>query len=318
MSLDIEDLDIYILSHNREQFLFKTIESLFNQSIQPKKITILDNGSDKKLIHNISNLRDKRIRLKKTDTNKGVVWNFNRAIKEAKALYTIILHDDDIIHYQYLEHVLKLLNLFPGIGLICSGMKISNKPENLKMKKYNLKFKYFKNALGLLQMAFFGFPINFSSSVYSTSILKKTNYQFHKYNKISDRPFMFEMANINNVAILPAQYIYYRIHDFQDSNTLKTGPFESHLINLHKLYYKELFKGGVFSKFIFYSNFKYHLKKEFKNLDHKNFKDYQKEVYKNLGITSRQVILIEIAHFLSFYLIFKIYRFSKRMFFQYS
>ena len=318
MSINIKNLDVFILSYNREYFLIKTIKSLFNQTIKPNKITIFDNGSTKNLIKQIKNLNDPRIFLKTTNANKGVNWNYTRAIKESKSDYTILFHDDDIIHYQYLEHVIKVLNKFPDIGLICSGMLHSKMPERLKMKNLKLSYKHFNNSLGLMKMAYWGFPINFSSSVYKTSFLKQIQFKTNVYQKISDRPFMFEIAKFNGVVLLQAPYIYYRVHEFQDSNTNETGPFENHIINLHKLYYKEFSKGGILSQFIFYSNFKQHLIKENKNLKNQNFKDYKTLVTNSLRLSAKEVKIIDFLHFFKIFMIFKLYRLINRTFFHHS
>ena len=318
MSISIKNIDVFILSYNREQFLVKTIESLFNQTVKPSKITIFDNGSSKNLIEKIKNLDDERIILKTTNKNKAVNWNYTRAIKEAKADYTVLFHDDDIIHFQFLEHVIKAINKFPGIGLICSGMLQSKIPESLKMKNFKTKFKLYQNSLGLMEMAYWGFHINFSSSVYYTPFIKQTQFRINEYQKISDRPFMFEIAKYNGVVILPAPYIYYRVHEFQDSNTNETGPFKNHIINLHKLYYKEFSKGGILSKFIFYSNFKYHLKKEYKNLKNQNFKGYKTMVTNSLKLSSKELFIIDFLYSLKIFNIFKLYRLINRTFFQYS
>ena len=45
MKYTVDDIDIYIMTHNRADYLMLSIESLLNQSAGVSKITVLDNES---------------------------------------------------------------------------------------------------------------------------------------------------------------------------------------------------------------------------------------------------------------------------------
>lgn len=318
MSLNINDIDVFVMSYNRQNFITQTINSILNQTISPNKITIFDNGSTDSTIKKIEDLQRKEIKIIKSPYNNGPLWNFNRAVKAANSKYTILFHDDDIIHIQYLEQVLKVLNKYNEIGLVCSGMNYSKNPEKKHYNKMKFMPIYFKNEIGIAAMAYSGFPINFSSSVYKTEILKKVKLEVKKYQKIADRPLMFNVAKKDGVVILPGQFIFYRLHDGQDSKNSKTGPFEEHLIELHRKYYEILKNSNFLFRIVFYCNLKFHISNERKNLNKTTLINYQKKVFKELNLSNIEIILIHLFSVLKINMIFKVFRLIKRSFSQYS
>ena len=314
MSINISDIDVFVLSYNREDFIINTLRSILSQSICPNIITVFDNGSTDSTIEQINKLGEKRIKIIKASSNNSVMWNYKRAINSAISKYTILFHDDDIIHYQYLEHVLVTLNKFDNIGLVCSGMHPSKKPESIKMKRLIYKYNLFKDDVGLASKAYYGFPINFSSSVYRTDLLKTSKFENEKFQKISDRPFLFDIAKKGGSVLLTGKYIFYRKHQGQDSNNIKSGPYENHLIELHKKYYSILKDGGSMDRFIFYSNLKYYLKVESAKLKIDDFSFYELKTFRKLNLNKSEVFIIHILYFFRIYLLIKVYRYLLRLF----
>lgn len=313
---NIDDIDIFILTYNRCNYLIQTLTSLFEQTIKINRVFILDNGSTDETTKKIKNLNNKKILYKKSHVNKGVQWNFERAIDIAKSRYMMILHDDDLIHPTYFEHLLFTLNNFENLNLICSGMIRSDSPE--KLNKYKIKYApiLLKTNVGVANLAYSGFPINFSSSLYLTSRLKNTKIESNKFNKFSDRPLIFKVIGEGNAVILPGKYLQYRIHTGQDS-AIKNQNLEMNLINLHNRYYEILCNSSFQTKLTFYSNFKRYLAIESNQLS-LDFNNYLEKTIDVLGISFKEKLFIDFLSFINFWLIYRLHRYCRILFGNYS
>ena len=126
---------------------------------------------------------------------------------------------------------------------------------------------------------------------------------------------------VYEVILFPGQYVQYRVHSDQDSNTNANGPFPDQIFELQKLYYNELYLNSNFkNRFLFLTCFYYYM-----SLDYKNFteiynsrKAYILEFVKYVNGNTHFVNLSKLLNCLNVRFIFKIYRLIKRSIGQYS
>ena len=107
MKYTVDDIDIYIMTHNRADYLMLSIESLLNQSAGVSKITVLDNESTDNTLSAVESFSSRGVRYIRT---KGFLGNFKKAQEIASGKYVMLFHDDDILHPLYLELALQVLN----------------------------------------------------------------------------------------------------------------------------------------------------------------------------------------------------------------
>lgn len=114
----IDDIDVFVKTHNRAKFLKETLDCLVKQTIRPKKITVLDNES-------VDNTEE----VVKTYEKNGVVYvktfgrfgNFYKSKELADKEFFISFHDDNLIHPQFFEKALYALNNCSDISAVtCS------------------------------------------------------------------------------------------------------------------------------------------------------------------------------------------------------
>ena len=109
----IDDIEIFITTHNRVDFLKDSILSLQNQTVKPLLITILDNESrdgTQQLVQSMTGVKYVK--------TFGFLGNFNKAREIVSKKYCMLFHDDDLLHPQYLEFALNALNTYPNVSLI--------------------------------------------------------------------------------------------------------------------------------------------------------------------------------------------------------
>lgn len=319
--LTIHDIDIFVLSYNRKKYLLETIQSLRQQTIGSFQINILDNGSNDGTEQSIEALQDACIKFFSSEKNYGALWNFQRAQNLASKKYVILFHDDDLIHPYYLEYILKVLNTNTNVSLVCSGMKVTSVPDQNDWKKYKCHPLIFHSLSLFTSLVYLGFPLNFASVVYKTKILKKAKIDFEQYGKIADRPLVFDCARDGNIALFAGQYIQYRVHANQDSKNNKSGPFPNQTTALHVKYKKIIFQENkLLSKLFFLINFYKYIVEEYSRFINSDYsqKQYIKEVVKQTGISKQEFYLSKIFYFMRLTSLYKMYRFFKRKFGQYS
>ncbi len=321
--IDISDIDVFILSYNRADHIKIMIESLLNQTVGEFQIKILDNGSTDNTEKVINSFNNQNIKFIGSKQNNGALWNFQRAQNLANKKYTVIFHDDDIIHPKYLEYALKALNNFDNVSIVCSGMKATSKPNMKDFKSYSFKPMVFHSISKFVSLIYLGFPLNYATVIYKTTFLKRIDMKKlnETYGKIADRPTVFEAAKNGTIVLFAGEYIQYRIHKNQDSKDSKTGPFERETINLHKCY-KEIIYNDKFILLKIYFLIKFY---KYINSEYERFykpklskEEYIQKAKDKLRLTKKEIAFSKMCNFLKIDIFFKFYRLLKRSFGEYS
>ena len=250
------NLEIFIQTYNRAEFLAQTLKSLCKQSAQGFDIIIADNASTdntKEIVERAKQqFPNRNIVFFASEKNIGGPENTKRIISTAKKEWTMIFHDDDLIHPDYIKNAMDLLEKIPdAVTVSCTYIPYESPRdedwENFSSKAYIGDEKEFASLLVR------GITHNFASAIYKTSLLKQHEVNMDLYGKISDRPFMLEIGKHGKNIVLKDPYIRYRLHAGQDSNTASTGPFDSEYFALMNNY-KSILGNSWFDKYGFIYN----------------------------------------------------------------
>ncbi|GAV22609.1 glycosyltransferase family 2 protein [Carboxydothermus pertinax] len=247
LKIDDIKLEIFVLTYNRAKYLDATLKSIVNQSYKKFNIIVLDNNSTDEtelIVKKYQNLHD--IKYIRNDLNIGVVGNFLKAKELASKEFAMIFHDDDIMHPEYVETALKLLEQNNDSVFLGAAMSFELEPD-FEFQKNNAKAKILSQK-DFASLLYRGFPYHYASTVFRTKFLKKAKVEFKKYGKLSDRPVLINLLQYGKAIVLLEPYIKYRLHPEQDSQTKSSGPFLSEIIELNKLY-KSILGDSVFNKY---------------------------------------------------------------------
>jgi glycosyltransferase involved in cell wall biosynthesis len=318
----INDISINILSSNRAEFIKSTINSILNQTIKIDEINVFDNFSKDNTIEILKSFKIQRLNIFENNKEMSFVENFRKAASHSNKKFTVIFHDDDIIHPSYLEFALNALNLNHNIGLICSGMIRTKIPENIFFKDYNFSYIKLKKVKDLMNLVYQGFPMCFPSCIYKTANLKKATLEKDCFGKIADRPIVYDSLSKNDeIVLFPGQFIAYRFHIKQLSNLPETGPFVNQLFALQKIYYDNLYLGSSLRhKILFLFSFYHYMSLDFKNFkeEFKFKQDFINEFVKHVNGKRYFVFVSQVFFHLKLRYIYKGYRLIKRNLDQYS
>lgn len=102
------------------ELLTESIESILNQSYDNFEFIIIDDCGKNDLKKILKNYNDNRIKLFKNESNKGLVFSLNKAIKESKGKYIFRMDTDDYSYSNRLEKTIQFLENNPKYDIVGS------------------------------------------------------------------------------------------------------------------------------------------------------------------------------------------------------
>lgn len=122
------NIEAVITSHNQGSMILEAVQSVCNQTLLPKRITIVDDGStDKYSLDILSSIRnDVNFSVPIAiyfQENRGVSAARNTGINKAQTSMVLVLDGDDILEPEYIENVSKLLYENPKMVIASSWMR---------------------------------------------------------------------------------------------------------------------------------------------------------------------------------------------------
>ncbi|MBI2579909.1 MAG: glycosyltransferase [Candidatus Aenigmarchaeota archaeon] len=122
-------VSICIPNYNGERYIRYAIESALNQSYRNIEVVVIDNASTDGS-WNIIKSYGKRVRKFRHKFNIGYNRNLNSCVEIAKGKYMKILHSDDILEKDAVEHQTKIMKNMPTAGFVYSPVRFINEEGN--------------------------------------------------------------------------------------------------------------------------------------------------------------------------------------------
>jgi len=144
-------VSIGIPCYNRPKTLWRTLNSVVNQTYKNIEIIISDNASPDPRVEKICKYfasKDERIKYYRQTNNKGMAFNFNFVVKQASGEYFMWLCDDDSISDNYIERCISIITNQKDIRLVSGRidtyktMNILNNSPYIRVLKYFLNYAY--------------------------------------------------------------------------------------------------------------------------------------------------------------------------------
>jgi len=119
MSNDYPLVSIGLPVYNGENYLGEAIRSILNQNFQDFELLLLDNASTDGTpeICRKAVAQDQRVRYFRSEVNRGLIWNHNRAVGLARGPYFMWMAHDDVLAEDYVRSCVEALNQDPRVVL---------------------------------------------------------------------------------------------------------------------------------------------------------------------------------------------------------
>ena len=187
--------------------------------------------------------------------NIGALANMQLAYNSLKDKYNfvMIMHEDDLLHYQFIENVYKALLENKNLAFLMSTFISFDKTNDLK--KYTDLNYHTTNTLLInkreLSLLFLQQKaLAFGSVIYNTNIYKFMQLNLKEYEEFADRPFLLENLNyFSKVALFNEPLYYYRSHGLTDNRWKYLLPIN--VFNLLNYYKNIIVKSNFISNKVF-------------------------------------------------------------------
>ena len=143
MSMDIKKerplLSVVMAARNEERYIGLAIDSILAQTFQSWELILIDDGSTDATIAIIERYckEDKRIRLERNVTTKGLAYSLNKGVELAKSDIIVRADADDLNLSNRFEEQFEFLQRHPEIDFVGTGVFFIDE-EGLTLGQYHL------------------------------------------------------------------------------------------------------------------------------------------------------------------------------------
>jgi glycosyltransferase involved in cell wall biosynthesis len=236
-------ITIAIPTYKRTDYVRKALDSAVNQTI-PCRILLIDNNSpDDEIKTIVDSYKNTDIKFIKTDETVPMDENFNNCFRYAETPWVTILHDDDMLHCQYVENSLKILERYgESVGGIAYSTFVSEREweEAYKLRKLD-------GDIRIMNPEFFYFnQIPFPGVLVKKDIALAFGGFNSEYYPVADLDFWYQYTTrIKKMFYIKQAMSFYRI-----SPTQITNQYIDEIINNTYSYRLNLIKTGRYNNFL--------------------------------------------------------------------
>lgn len=234
--ITIDDIQIFVTTHNRSDLIKETLESILMQTIKPDHIIVLDNDSTDNTQDIVKDYHARGVEYIPTS---GFLGNIKKAKDLANKKYCMLFHDDDLLHPEYLQNALELLNKYPNVSMITSSyMPFIHGKKPVISSHLSKEHLLFNTPRKWASYMYFVEGICYASAIYRTEDFLKTDIEYESFNKYCDWPFLAKFGLHGNVIFMPDKNcVYYRQHSGSDSNNVANYPNLEQIVNWDKCFF---------------------------------------------------------------------------------
>lgn len=203
-------ISVIMSVYNAEKYLREAIESILDQSFDDFEFIIVDDKSIDNSAHIIKSYakRDNRIKYIKNDTNRGLTYSLNKALKLAKGKYIARMDADDISIKERLEVQYNYLENNKDVFLLgTSAYNIDEDGEIVGERNIPLEYEKIKKKINLVN------PIIHPSVMFRKKDVLAIGGYNENFKKVQDYELWFRIiANGLKVENLKDRLLYYRVN----------------------------------------------------------------------------------------------------------
>ena len=237
-----EKITIVIPCYNQTKLLKRNLGYLEKQSDQDFDIVILDDNSSEDYQKVIAEFPNLKISYVRNEVNAGAIQNiFNSILYKTKSPFILSLHEDDVLHPDYLKKAKDLLEHNEHLTFVCTlahWFKTDAELEKAFAHAKNLTNLRMMGKDNFIRQIIDGTHVTFGSIIYRTKVLTEKP-DFITFDVFCDRPFLISLLKEKSeVGLIADKAIFVRDHGESD-NRFSTIT-EAHALNLMSFYKNNL------------------------------------------------------------------------------
>ena len=217
MAQQAPKVTIGIPTYNRASMLRESISSALSQSYEDFRLLVCDNASDDGTEGVIASFDDPRIEYVRSETNLGMIGNFNRVIELADADAVVLLSDDDVLYPEYLASVVPVLASHPSVGVVHTALDLIDSRSSVLEPAVKLLdpdgpvtvesgSQYLERSMQSL------WTVAWSSALFRADVLKKAGGLRPDEEPSADVPLLMRIALDWDFAMVSEPLVGVRVH----------------------------------------------------------------------------------------------------------
>lgn len=198
--------------YNDTAYLHEAVRSLLHQTYANFELIVVDDGSDVPLESFLQRFWfDRRIRLVRLSSNRGLPQALNEGMRMATGRYTTWISADNQLHPRWLERMVTALEHQTGhVGVYSDYYHMDEDGcviETVQLKDYDLN----------------GFMNSGPSFLWRSDAVRMAGVYDEAMIGIEDRDYATRMAMLGSLYHLPEKLYYYRIHQTSLTSRITNG-----------------------------------------------------------------------------------------------
>lgn len=212
-----DKLTIALPVYKRTDFVRSALDSAVKQTV-PCSILLIDNNSPhddfKKIVDSYEGVDIKYV---KTEETVPQDENFNNCFRYAETPWVTVLHDDDMLHCQYVEFCQAILEKHgEDVGGIMAPSYVGEEEWTEVYTKKNLP-----DDIKFVNKAYFYYnTVPFPGVLVKKDIALKIGGFNNELFPVADFDFWYRYSRETRVAYIPEDMAYYRISPSQSTNSM--------------------------------------------------------------------------------------------------
>jgi glycosyltransferase involved in cell wall biosynthesis len=196
-------VSVVIPAYNAENFIAEAIDSILGQTFQDFEIIVIDDASTDntwKIIEQYGK-KDKRLRIYKNSSNKGIGANRTRGIELSRGEYICWQDADDISLPRRLQLQVDYLETHPKVGVVGGFIEFFDDKTNGPVRRY-------EETDDRLRRSIFRYnPVAQPASMFRKECFDKVGYYHKDYTVTEDLEMLFrvgasyEFANVQELVL---------------------------------------------------------------------------------------------------------------------
>ncbi len=218
------DISVVIPLYNHEKYIEQTIDSVLDQTVKPKEIIIIDDGSQDSSLEKAQGYAKKYPDLFTVigQKNRGAHATINRGILMAKSELISILNSDDNYKQERFAQCVKEFAKDPSLSAIATGIEFIDQEgdiiENVPWYEDAVKFHYENREDFFLSLVNANFFMTTSNFIFKKEIIADIGL-FADLRYAHDYDFFLNcIATGHKIIFHDTPLVQYRMHD---SNTIR-------------------------------------------------------------------------------------------------
>lgn len=204
---DKPKVSVIMSAYNSAHHLLPALDSILYQTYEDFELLIVDDGSSDDTIKIVESYKDARIKLIK-QTNHGLVYSLNKAIKLAQGEYLARHDSDDISNRNRFEKQVDWLDTSKDNGLVGSFFAYIDEDNNTTG---TVIYTVTKN-IDLKRMFYLTNPIPHGGSMFRKKAFEQAGGYRQEYYKAEDYDLWRRIIENWNVGQIPEILYWYRIN----------------------------------------------------------------------------------------------------------